>query len=93
MVELKVIINNKTVIKINVNIDNDSVNDLISKVKKEKPNVVISLITIGGEDVNTNEYNKKLKEYDLDEGDNILISDYYNGGFLLKLNNYIIFFI
>lgn len=63
MVYLKVIINNKKVINIDADIANNTINDLISKVKAKKSDVSINLITIGGEDVNTNDYNKKLNDY------------------------------
>lgn len=41
-------------------------------------NITINLVTIGGEDVS--DFSKKLSEFDLDDGDNVMISDYYNGG-------------
>ena len=79
MSSLKVIIGNKKVIKINeINLSSDCVNDIIEKIKKVEENITINLVTIGGEDVS--DFSKKLSEFDLDDGDNVMISDYYNGG-------------
>lgn len=80
MTNLKVIIKNKSAININVNLNQDSVNDLISKIG----NITVNLITIGGENVKTEDFPKKLCNWDLEDGDIILISDYYNGGNKLK---------
>ena len=76
MTKLKVMIKNKNAISIDVDLYNETINDLIKKLG----NITVNLVTIGGEDIKTEDFSKKLYTFDLEEGEMILISDYYNGG-------------
>ena len=69
-------IKNKNAISIDVDLYNETINDLIKKLG----NITVNLVTIGGEDIKTEDFSKKLYTFDLEEGEMILISDYYNGG-------------
>lgn len=85
MAKITVMIKNKKPILVeNLDLYNDSINDLLSKVRKVEPNLVVNLITICGEDIS--DFSQKLNAVGLEDGDNFLISDYYNGGnkFLTK---------
>ena len=78
-------IKNKKPIEINdLDLNTNTINDILSKVRKTETNLVVNLITICGEDIS--DFSKKLNEVGLEDGDNFLISDYYNGGnkFLIK---------
>ena len=76
MTKLKVMIKNKNAISIDADLYKETINDLIKKLG----NITVNLVTIGGEDIKTEDFSKKLYTFDLEEGDMILISDYYNGG-------------
>ncbi len=76
MTNIKVMIKNKSCVNVNVDLYKDSLNDLISKLG----NIIVNLVTIGGEDIKPEEFSKKLYTFDLEEDELILISDYYNGG-------------
>ena len=76
MTKLKVMIKNKNAISIDVALYKETINDLIKKLG----NITVNLVTIGGEDIKTEDFSKKLYTFDLEEGEMILISDYYNGG-------------
>ena len=76
MTKLKVMIKNKNAISIDADLYKETINDLIKKLG----NITVKLLTIGGEDIKTEDFSKKLYTFDLEEGDMILISDYYNGG-------------
>ena len=76
MTKLKVMIKNKNAISIDVDLYKETINDLIKKLG----NITVNLVTIGGEDIKTEDFSKKLYTFDLEEGEMILISDYYNGG-------------
>lgn len=78
--KVNVVLKSKKVIEIEIDIDNSTVNDLISKIKSKQDNITIKLITIGGEDVKSEMYSEKLSKWDLCDGENILLSDTYNGG-------------
>ena len=69
-------IKNKNAISIDVDLYKETINDLIKKLG----NITVNLVTIGGEDIKTEDFSKKLYTFDLEEGEMILISDYYNGG-------------
>ena len=88
MAKITVMIKNKKPITIeNLDLENNSINDLLSEVRKKEPNLVVNLITIAGED--HSDFSIKLKDAGLEDGDNFLISDYYNGGHkdYTKINN------
>ena len=76
MTKLKVVIKNKNAKSIDVDLYNETINDLIKKLG----DIIVQLVIIGGEDIKTEDFSKKLYTFDLEEGDIIIISDYYNGG-------------
>lgn len=57
---------------------NNSINDLLNLVREKEKNLVVNLVTICGEDIC--DFSKTLHEVGLEDEDNFLISDYYNGG-------------
>ena len=81
MGKIKIMIKNKKTIEVDVNLDTGTVSDLISKIKSKEPNIIFKLITIGGEDIGEDKYKEKLSTLDLEEGDFVTISDYYDGGY------------
>lgn len=83
MTILKVMIKNKNVVPVDVDLYNNTLNDLIGKLG----NITVNLVTIGGEDIKSDDFSKKLYTFDLEEGEMILISDYYNGGNKFISNN------
>lgn len=77
--KLRVVIKNRKVLEIEVE-KNDTIRKLVEKIK-QKNNISINLLNISGEDIKESDYdNKTIEDFDLDDGDHILISDYYNGG-------------
>jgi len=79
--KIRLLISNREEIEIEVE-KNDTIRKLVEKIK-QKIDIPINFLTISGLDVSKSEYdNKTIEDFDLDDGDNILISDLYNGGFL-----------
>ena len=79
MVKIFIMIKNQKTIEVDVNLDKDTVSDLISKIKSKEPNIIFKLITICGEDIGKDKYKEKLSTFDLEEGDFVTITDYYAG--------------
>lgn len=70
---------NKKVIKVIVDVNRDTVNDLISKAKKIEPDLKFSLLVIEGQEVANKDFSKPLRDFELEDGDRIVITEYYNG--------------
>lgn len=88
MAKITVMIKNKKPIVIEgLDLDNNTINDILSKVREKEPNLIVNLITISGEDIS--DFSKKCKDVGLEDEDNFLISDYYNGGhkYYTKIKN------
>lgn len=83
--KIRVLISNREEIEIEVE-KNDTIRKLVEKIK-QKIDIPINFLTISGLDVSKSEYdNKTIEDFDLDDGDNILISDLYNGGGFLGID-------
>lgn len=80
MINIKVMIKNKRSEMVSIDPNNDSINNLISKLKEKLGDITVKLITISGKDIKAESFSDKLSTYDLEEGDYVLISDYYDGG-------------
>ena len=62
-----------------VNKYSNTLNDVIAKVNEERPTkITVTLIEINGNPV---EFSKTLSNWELDDGQNITISEYHDGGF------------
>ena len=88
MAKITVMIKNKKPIVIEgLDLDNNTINDILSKVREKEPNLIVRLITISGEDIS--DFSQKCKDVGLEDEDIFLISDYYNGGHkdYTKINN------
>ena len=69
-----------------VNKYSNTLNDLIAKVNEERSNkITVTLIEINGNPVKSDEFSKTLSNWELDDGQNINISEYYDGGFFYRL--------
>lgn len=79
MAKITVMIKNKKPIVVEgLDLYNNSINDLLNLVREKEKNLVVNLVTICGEDIS--DFSKTLHEVGLEDEDNFLISDYYNGG-------------
>ncbi len=79
MAQITVVIKGKKAITIDdLDLQNNTLNDLLSRVKEKAGQFSVNLITIAGEDIS--DFNKKLKDVGLEDEDVFTISDYYNGG-------------
>lgn len=77
---IKVLVSGKEMIPIKVNKYSDSLNDLLTKLNENRPNKIThELITIGGVSVKRDEFSKTLNNWDLEDGDILIISQYYAG--------------
>jgi hypothetical protein len=74
---LKVIIKNKVTIPIDVNLNKDTVNDLINKVRSKVTGFDFDSITMSGITIHSNEFSKKLSDYFLEDGDHVCFFDNY----------------
>lgn len=85
MAKITVIIKGKkTVVVENLDLKNNSLNDLLKKAKEMAGDFSVNLITIGGEDIT--DFNQKLESIGLEDEDVFTISDYYNGGNTIFIN-------
>jgi ABC-type glycerol-3-phosphate transport system substrate-binding protein len=85
MAKITVIIKGKKTVSVeNLDLHNNSLNDLLSRVKKKAGDFSVNLITIGGE--NITDFNQKLDAIGLEDEDVFTISDYYNGGNSIFIN-------
>ena len=83
---LNIILRDGTIVTAQVNKYSNTLNDLIAKVNEERSNKIsVSLIVINGTPVRSDEFSKTLSNWELDDGQNINISQYYNGGFFYRL--------
>ena len=76
--KINVVIKNKKVIEIEFE-KTDTIRMVFEKIK-QKTGETFSLLNISGEGVSERDFNKTLEDFDLEDGYNILISEYYNGG-------------
>lgn len=82
---LNVVVSDGTITSVQVNKCSDTVNDLIDKVNEERTNkIIVTLIVINGIPVKTDEFSKTLSNWELVDGQNINISEYYDGGFFYR---------
>lgn len=84
--KLNVVVYDGTIVTVQVNKYSNTLNDLIAKVNEERSNkLAVSLIVINGNPVKSDEFSKTLSNWELDDGQNITISEYYDGGFFYRL--------
>lgn len=84
-INLNVVVSDGTIISAQVNKYSNTLNDLIDKVNKERTNkITVTLIVINGNPVKSDEFSKTLSNWELDDGQNINISEYYDGGFFFR---------
>ena len=83
---LNVVVSDGTIVTAQVNKYSNTLNDLIAKVNEERSNkITVTLIVINGTPVKADEFSKTLSNWELDDGQNITISEYYDGGFFYRL--------
>lgn len=83
---LNIILRDGTIVTAQVNKYSNTLNDLIAKVNEERSNkITVTLIVINGTPVKADEFSKTLSNWELDDGQNITISEYYDGGFFYRL--------
>ena len=83
---LNVVVSDGTIVTAQVNKYSNTLNDLIAKVNEERSNkITVTLIVINGNPVKSDEFSKTLSNWELDDGQNITISEYYDGGFFYRL--------
>ena len=76
---LNVVFDDGTIVTAQVNIYSNTLNDLIAKVNEERPNkITFSEIVINGNPVKSDEFSKTLSNWELDDGQNIRICEYYD---------------
>ena len=76
--KLNVVVYDGTIVTVQVNKYSNTLNDLIAKVNEERSNkITVSLIAINGNVVTSDEFSKTLSNWELDDGDNIHIGQYY----------------
>ena len=77
---LNVVVSDGTIVTAQVNKYSNTLNDLIAKVNEERSNkITVTLIVINGTPVKSDEFSKTLSNWELDDGQNINISEYYDG--------------
>ena len=82
---LNVVVSDGTIISAQVNKFSNTLNDLIDQVNKERTSkITVTLIVINGNPVKSDEFSKTLSNWELDDGQNITISEYYDGGFFYR---------
>ena len=79
---LNVVVSDGTIVTAQVNKYSNTLNDVIAKVNEERSNkITVTLIVINGTPVKSDEFSKTLSNWELDDGQNITISEYHDGGF------------
>ena len=75
---LNVVVSDGTIVTAQVNKYSNTLNDLIAKVNEERSNkITVTLIVINGTPVKSDEFSKTLSNWELDDGQNISIEEYY----------------
>ena len=76
--KLNVVVYDGTIVTVQVNKYSNTLNDVIAKVNEERPNkITVTLIVINGNPVKSDEFSKTLSNWELDDGQNISIEEYY----------------